>query len=295
MLIDIRGNPLKKQLKPTRQEIATAANLPATVHNDEMALGFSMGTPLATTELVGARLNSAGELPISAEVSGTGFAETLEANVWLGRAAEYHGLSQNISDYILVAVPAMVTRLPNTNGDSVDLKQFTAWNEPCARLAYKTWEGRPMYVEHQHSPEWVRGLILGTFMRPTKFKNIHKIVMLGALDRTRDPQRCNRVLKRELNTYSMGMMYSAYACSICGHIAGRGIGSPCSHTKPRKPTYQLGDGRLAYRRCMNITGFELSLLENVGGRHGQDGYKQGYGDPSYVSAIGDILLDPKSI
>nr|DAF93690.1 MAG TPA: hypothetical protein [Myoviridae sp. ctshb19] len=262
--------------------------------NDFMATAFNMGTPI-TTDLYGATLNEAGQLPISAAVSGTDQSETLEANVWLPRAAEYHGLSKKISDYILIAVPAMITRIPNTNGDSVDLKQFTAWNEPCGRLAYKTWEGRPMYIEHQHSPEWVRGLIFGTYMRPTPFKNIQKLVMLGALDRTRDPRRCERVLKRELNTYSMGMLYNAYTCSVCGHTAGKGIGSPCAHTRPRKPTYQLPDGRLAYRRCMNITGYELSLLENVGGRHGQDGYTQGFGDPSYVSAIGDIILDPKSL
>lgn len=260
-----------------------------------MSLAFNFGTPVSTVELNGARLNEAGQLPISAEISGTGEAETLEANTWLKQAAKYHNLSGNINDYILVAVPAMVTRMPNTNGDSVDLKQFTAWNEPCARMAYKTWEGRPMYIEHQHKPEWVRGLIFGTFMRPTKFKNIQKLVMLAALDRTRDQVRCARVLKRELNTYSMGMMYSAYQCSVCGHIAGKGIGAPCSHTRPGKPTYQLTDGRLVYRRCMNITGFELSLLENVGGRHGQDGYTQGFGDPSYVSAIGDIILDPKAV
>ncbi|MNR48368.1 hypothetical protein D3C85_1676000 [compost metagenome] len=54
------------------------------------------------------------------------------------------------------------------------------------------------------------------------------------------------------------------------------------------------DGRLAYRQCHGITGFELSLLENIGGRSGVDGYKQGYGDPSYVSAIGDTIIDPRA-
>lgn len=261
----------------------------------EMAVGFNMGSPVATTELYGTTPNGDGSITVNGDVSGTGETQTLQANIWLPRAAEYHGLSKNINDYILVAVPAMVTRMPNTNGDSVDLKEFLRWNAGQKQMAYKTWEGAPMYVEHQHKPEWVRGLILGTYMRPTPFKGIQKLVMLGALDRTRDQVRCARVLKRELNTYSMGMMYSQYICSVCGHVAGKGVGSPCSHTRPAKPTYQLMDGRLAYRRCQNITGFELSLLENVGGRHGQDGYKQGFGDPSYVSAIGDIILDPKNI
>lgn len=260
----------------------------------ELALGFTLGTPLQATEMHGITPNEDGSVTVNGEVSGTGETQTLEANIWLPRAAEYHNLSPRISDYILVPVPAMITRIPNTNGDSVDLKQFTAWNEKCGRLAYKTWEGRPMYIEHQHKPEWVRGLILGTYMRPTQFKNIHKLVMLAALDRTRDADRCDKVLKRIYNTYSMGMLYSSYTCSICGHRAGKGEGSPCAHTRPGKPTYRLMDGRLAYRRCENITGFELSLLENVGGRHGADGYRQGFGDPSYVSAIGDHVIDPRS-
>lgn len=257
----------------------------------ELAVAYSLGS--VPTPLHGVQKNSDGTVSISAQAAG-GEAQTIEANIWLPRAAEYWGLSKDINDYILVPVPAMVTDLPNTNGDSVSLKEFLAWNPEQGRQAYKTWEGRPMYVEHQHKPEWVRGLILGTYMRPIrKFPGYYKLVKLAALDRTRDPQRVQRVLDRELNTFSMGMFYSAYYCSICGHLAGKGIANPCSHTRPRRPTYAMPNNRLAYRRCLNITGFELSLLENVGGRHGADGYKLGYGDPSYVSAIGETIIDPR--
>lgn len=258
-----------------------------------VSTAYSIGSP--PTELNGITKNGDGTITVGPRASGTGETHVLDANIWLPRAAEYHGLSKNINDYVLVPVPAMVTDLPNTNGDSVSLKEFTAWNDDQGRMTYKTWIGRPMYVEHQHKPEWVRGLILDTYLRPTPFKDIYTLIMLAALDRTRDPIRVERVLKRELNTYSMGMYYSAYGCSICGHLAGKGIGAPCAHTRPRKPTYKLLDGRLAYRRCMGITGFELSLLENLGGRSGVDGYRTGYGDPSYVSAIGDTILDPRNL
>lgn len=258
-----------------------------------ISTAFSIGAP--PTELNGVQKNEDGSITLGARASGTGETQTLEANIWLPRAAEYHGLSKNINDYILVPVPAMITDFPNTNGDSVSLQEFTAWNDDQGRMTYKTWTGRPMYVEHQHKPEWVRGLILDTYLRPTQFRDVYTLIMLAALDRTRDPVRCDRVLKRELNTYSMGMYYSAYACSICNHMAGKGIGAPCAHTRPRKPTYKLLDGRLAYRRCMGITGFELSLLENLGGRSGLDGYRTGFGDPSYVSAIGDTILDPRAL
>lgn len=266
--------------------------------NQYEAMAFSLGEPPApATELHGITKNGDGSITVSGGVAGNpdGGSHTLAANIWLPRAAEYHGLSKDINDYILVPVPAMITDIPNTNGDSVSLKEFLAWNGDQKQMAYKTWEGAPMYVEHQHQPEWVRGLILGTYMRPTPFEGIQKLVMLAALDRTRDPQRVNRVISGELNTYSMGMFYSSYTCSICGARAGKGIGSPCLHTRPRKPTYRQMDGRLAYRRCENITGFELSLLENLGGRSGVNGYRSGFGDPSYVSAIGDTILDPRSM
>lgn len=266
---------------------------------NELAVAFSIGAP--PTELNGIQKNSDGSITVGDKAAG-GEAQNIEANIWLPRAAEYWGLSKNINDYILIPVPAMVTDLPNTNGDSVSLKELLAWNPEQGRQAYKTWEGRPMYVEHQHKPEWVRGLILGTYMQPIRrFPGMYKLVKLAALDRTRDPVRVERVLKRELNTYSMGMYYSAFTCSVCGHTAGKGIANPCAHTRPSRPTYAMPNPnpnqvpKLAYRRCMGITGFELSLLENVGGRHGADGYKQGYGDPSYVNAIGDIILDPRSV
>jgi len=268
------------------------------MQNQYEAMAFSLGEPPApATELHGITKNGDGSITVSGGVAGNpdGGSHTLAANIWLPKAAEYHGLSKDINDYILVPVPAMITDIPNTNGDSVSLKEFLAWNGDQKQMAYKTWEGAPMYVEHQHQPEWVRGLILGTYMRPTQFEGIHKLVMLAALDRTRDPQRVARVISGELNTYSMGMFYSAYTCSICNARAGKGIGSPCLHTRPRKPTYRQMDGRLAYRRCENITGFELSLLENLGGRSGVNGYRSGFGDPSYVSAIGDTILDPRSM
>lgn len=264
----------------------------------ELALAFSMGVPLTgeiVTELNGIHVNKNGTVDISPEAAG-GEGRTLEANIWLGKAAEVYNLSKNINDYILVPVPSMITGIPNTNGDSVGLKDLTAFNMEQGQLAYKTWTGKPMYVEHQHKPEWIRGIILDTYLRPIpNHPNHYKLVKLAALDRTRDAPLIQRVIDKELNTYSMGMYFTSYTCSICGHKAGRGIGKPCAHTKPQRPTYQMPDGRLCYRVCHDITGFELSLLVNKGKRSGADGYTEGYGDPSYVSAIGDHLMDPRSL
>lgn len=268
------------------------------VNSKIQSLSFSLGTPLvgeSVTPLYGIQKNSDGSVNVSASVAG-GESRTLEANIWLPRAAEEYNLSKDINDYILVPVPSMITDIPNTNGDSVTLKDLTKFNTEQGQLAYKTWTGKPMYVEHQHKPEWIRGVILDTYIRPIAgFPKHYKLVKLAALDRTRDPRLIQRVIDRELNTYSMGMYFTSYTCSVCGHKAGKGIGNPCVHTKPRKPTYRMADGRLCYRICHDITGFELSLLVNLGKRSGQAGYREGFGDPSYVSAIGDHLMDPRSV
>lgn len=259
---------------------------------------LQFGAPLVSdtvTDMRSVNPNSDGTVNLTASMAG-GESRTLEANIWLSKAAEVYNLSKDIRDYILVPVPAIITSIPNTNGDSVSLKELTTFNAEQGALSYKTWVGKPMYVEHQHKPQWIRGVILDTYIRPLpKFPKHFKLVMLAALDRTRDPQLIQRVIDRELNTYSMGMYYSSYICSVCGNRAGKGIGRPCAHTKPQKPTYRLPDGRLCYRICQDITGFELSLLVNLGKRSGVDGYREGFGDPSYVSAIGDHLIDPRRI
>lgn len=276
----------------------------------ELSLSFSLGTPIGAqlsdgalvgeqvTEMHKVEVNKNGTVHVTAQQVGDteGSGRVLDANIWLGQAAKEYGLSSDIRDYILVPVPSMISGIPNTNGDSVNLKDLTKFNTEQGQLAYKTWVGKPMYVEHRHKPEWIRGIILDTFLRPIPgLPNNVKLVKLAALDRTRDPQLIQRVIDRELNTYSMGMYFSSYTCSVCGNKAGRGIGKPCSHTRPQQPTYQLPNGRLVYRICHDITGFELSLLTNKGKRSGADGYTEGFGDPSYVSAIGDHLMDPRSL
>src|SRR5690606_3251799 len=249
-----------------------------------IATAFSVG--YAPTEMHGVVKNSYGSVNLKVD----GETQLLEAIIWLPRAAEFYGLSKDINDYVMVPVPALITDVPNTNGDSASLRELLAWNHEQGRQTYKTWEGRPMYVEHQHKPEWIRGLILSTYVRPVRrFKNTHKVVMLAALDRTRDPARIARVLSAELNTYSMGMYYESFVCSVSSKRAGGNFGKPCAHAHPGRPPFILPTGRLVYRSCEGITGFERSLLEHAGGRHGRVGYVSGYGDPSYVSAIGQTI------
>jgi hypothetical protein len=209
---------------------------------------------------------------------------TIEAALWLPYAAKVYKLSPDIKDYVLVPVPVMITNMPNTNGDSVTIQEFLRFDPRLGQQAFKTFRGKPCHLEHANQViENAKGVILDVFLRPMpKFGQgkYYKLVELMAYDRSKDPLLVNSILTGENNAYSVGFYFKGYSCSICGARVGQGTaGKPCGHTFPRKPTYRMDDGQLAYRQCTDIEGFETSVVAN----------------PSYVSAVGPHIMDASSV
>jgi hypothetical protein len=210
-------------------------------------------------------------------VQAGGDARFLDVNIWLPRAAESYRISGDIRDYVIVPVPSIITSIPNTNGDSASFKELTRFLPDYGMLAYRTWVGKPTFVEHDNRDiTKAKGVILDSYLRPLpKYPKFAKLVKLLAFDRTKDSILVDRLLNNLVSTYSMGMYYSSYTCSICGARAGKGIGRPCIHTKPMKPTYMQADGRIAYRQCEGLLGFETSVVA----------------DPAYISAQSNLITD----
>lgn len=239
------------------------------------SISLSLGT--SPTELRG--VNNGSEIKLNPQATG-GETRYLDAHKWLPAAAEVYNISKDLNDYIIVPVPCIITGIPNTNGDSATLRELLRFNPQRGLLAYRTWVAQPTYVEHDNKDYLkARGVILDTYL--TRLNGYHgdlaKLVKLLAFDRTKDPLLAERILKREVNTYSMGMYFKRYRCSICGHIsAGQTF---CTHTRPRQRTYQMADGKLAYRECMDLNGFETSAVE----------------DPAYVVAHSDLVYDPRKL
>jgi len=206
-----------------------------------------------------------------------GEARVLDANIWLPKAAKHYHISADIRDFVIVPVPSIITSIPNTNGDSASLAQLTEFNPEFGNLTYQTWRGKPTFVEHDNKDiTKARGVILDTYLRPLpRFPKFAKLVKLLAFDRTKDAQLVANILSNQVSTYSMGMYYSSYTCPICGARVGKGIGAPCIHTRPGRPTYQQPDGRLAYRMCEGLVGFETSVVL----------------DPAYIVAQSNIIWD----
>ena len=207
---------------------------------------------------------------------------SIEANTWLPFAASVYKLSRDIRDYVLVPVPVMISELPNTNGDSVTLKEMLKFNPDMGMQAFKTFRGKPCHQEHDNRDHSrAKGVILDVFIRPIrKFGNgrYYKLVELMAYDRSKDPLLVNSLLSGENNAYSVGFYYKSYTCSICGKTTGQtkfGSAETCDHTFLRRKPYATPDGRLSYRQCHDMLGFETSVVA----------------DPAFKIAVGPHIMN----
>lgn len=220
-----------------------------------------------------------GSITLSGKAAG-GQSRNLEISKWLPAAAEVFNISKDIRDYVIVPVPSIISDIPNTNGDSASLKELLKFNLQSGRLVYESWIGKPTCLEHDNKdPLRAKGVILDCYLTPLRgFQgNLAKVVKLMAYDRTKDPVLVDNILKRKMNTYSMGFMFKSYECSICGHVSfGQAF---CGHTRPKQRTYRMADGRLCYRRCQTLSPIEVSLVS----------------DPAYCVALSDIILDPRTM
>lgn len=267
------GSPL---LSSNIEALAMSLCNPHPMRSESFSFGYN---PLSLDKLT----KDTNEIPISDTASGTGFAErVLDCNYWLPYAAEHYDISRDIRDYILVPIPAIFSGLPNTNGDSLSLKEMLTFKPEYGMQMYKTFKGQPTHLEHDNKDiKKAKGVILESFIRPIKFNpSYYKIVLLMAFDRTKDSILVDQILTRQQNAYSVGFYYSSYSCSICNQVVGRGINlSPCKHTQMGRPTYKQADGRLGFRKCHDAKGFECSVVNT----------------PAFVSAIGPHLLNPQSL
>lgn len=204
---------------------------------------------------------------------------TLDFDAWLPFASKEYHTSSNITDYILVPVITMPSDLPNRNGVGFPLTQLTKFNIEQGRIAYKTFAGKPMHIEHDNQdPTKAVGIIVDAAMR--KMANygsgkVWKLLELLAVDRTKNPTLAAKVISGEQNAYSMGAWVGGYDCGYCGAAMGE-----CAHLHPNQPRdfYEI-NGSLVYRKVRDICGFETSAVEI----------------PAYVSAIQTRIFDTNGL
>ena len=184
----------------------------------------------------------------------------LDAQRWLPFAAESLRISANLEDYVVVPCTIFLTDLPNANLAAFPFEEMTAWNPRAGQITYRTWVGKPTHLEHANNDHTqAKGVILDAMMRPVRGYdgNLHRVVLLLAFDRMRDPATAGRVAAGR-SGFSMGSFVGDYRCSACDASLRQG---GCRHIHPQGGVLMANDGnRLVYRIARNCEGFECSSV-----------------------------------
>jgi hypothetical protein len=184
----------------------------------------------------------------------------LDAQDWLPFAAESYNISPKLEDMIIVPTTIFLTDIPNANLAAFPFEEMSMWNPVAGQITYRTWRGKPTYLEHANDdPTKAKGVILDASLRPVPsyIGNLHRVVLLNAWDRNRDPELAARIGAGR-HGYSMGCWVSDYECSVCAASLRRG---GCVHIHPKAGITipRVGD-KLTYRVARGCTGFECSAV-----------------------------------
>lgn len=185
----------------------------------------------------------------------------LDFQRWLPFAAPKYHISSDPNDYLIVPVIAVPTDLPNRNRIAFPLKELLAFDPEYGQQSYKTWVGKPTFREHKNDViEDAYGVIIDTSLvklRGWSGDKIWKVLMLLAFDRSKYTDYVNKIAVGEENSYSMGAWVKDYTCSVCDGEVGR-----CHHIEMQDRRHQLTavDGKLAFKNCHGIIGFECSSV-----------------------------------
>lgn len=187
----------------------------------------------------------------------------LDITNWLRQAAPHYHISNDIKDYVMVPVVTIPSDMPNRNGVSFPLSTLTEFIPDAGMLSYQTFKGKPTFYEHRNKDiTQAKGVIADTFLRPMKgYGNgkVWKLVKLLCFDRTKDETLVRRILKGEINTYSMGAYLNSCTCSYCGMRVG---GCPHVDPDPQSVTFYMKDGHLVSKVMAGVNGFETSAVES---------------------------------
>lgn len=195
----------------------------------------------------------------------------LEVQDWLPAAAAVYNISKNIRDYVTVPVIIMPTDIPNRNSVAFPYEELMAFNPSEGRPSYKTWIGKPTFLEHANSDYTkAKGIIFDSRMVPMRGTKdaLAKVICLCGFDTKADPVLANAIRNKQRTNYSMGAMIAQYECSVCGAVTDKRTGgkrdTACGHViRGQLPLYKTRFGtKPAYYLSRGITGFEVSSVES---------------------------------
>ena len=189
--------------------------------------------------------------------------ESLAAN---SQSIELHNVT--LEDFDFKPEPGYVYAVSRAISSRVNAN-YDGWPVDQIKKSYKTFIGRPIYVEHNNSdPERARGVILDAVYRESKLASgitDGSVYCLMEVDADNFPKLANAIMEGQLNAVSMGADVEGTQCSACGKYASKPA-EYCAHIprlKGRTVTvYKQGKRieSLVYESCIKPNFFELSFV-----------------------------------
>ena len=205
---------------------------------------------------------------------------------WLPFAAKTYQISPKIEDYVIVSTPICPSNLSNRNGIAFSTAELTRYMPPpVSNLAYRAWIGTPMHLEHDNEDcTKAYGVVIdASFRQIQEYGNGHfyKVMGLAAIDKNKHPDIAQKIMDKEINTYSMGALADELTCSICQARAfgGKKRYMNCRHiTSTDDVNFKIindnGVNRLVHLWAHFLQPIELSIVE----------------DPAWAVALSDEVL-----
>lgn len=203
------------------------------------------------------------EVNAGAETNSNNFTAPVNTD-WLAAASDTYKISNDISDYVMVDLPAVTvchSGMPNKNYQAFTTDEVLNFDPMMGMQIYKTFIGKGCHFEHNNKdPEKAKGVIFGSVIIPVPGYTfpVYKISILAGWDRTKDKDLVNAILTHDRTGYSMGSIVKAFVCSITGKVV-----PPDNSGKYRRGQEVVasnGDRLLCYHLCTGSYFFEISSV-----------------------------------
>jgi len=208
----------------------------------------------------------------------------LDFATWLPFAAKVYNISPHIEDYILVSTVICPSEIPNRNGIAFPTSELAKFQPPpMNRMVYKAWTGCPIHSEHDNEVhERAYGVIFDSSFHKVQGYGggkLWKVMGLNGIDKQKYPDMAQRVLNKEVNTYSMGALVDYFQCGYCGAECHSKF--VCPHIKSiQDVNWDVhrdweGNSHLSFLNAFGISPIECSIVE----------------DPAWAPALSDTVFE----
>jgi hypothetical protein len=187
-----------------------------------------------------------------------------------GQASHTHERTAKLSDFQFDAQPGFLYVTTRAISNRVNAN-YDGWPPDELRRAYRTFIGRPVYVDHNN---WdlnrSRGVIIDAKLRETKLASGHEDVSVEILievDAEAFPKLAAAILAGDIDAVSMGADVEYTICSVCGNKA-HDVLQYCGHIPQLKgreiPVLDSKTGsqikKLCFEDCYGVSFFEISFV-----------------------------------